>query len=675
MTATALPLATPRPGPGSPHHPAPATPPSPAPRHLGSSSATAAAALLLAVLGWVVVWVSVELGDVVRSVPRSSSTSPAGDPRASTVLVVTSVVLGAVVTVLAWDVARRRAARPTSSESVVLAVAGVLLAGTATALLHGTRWGMDALYSDAGFRTEAVTRFADTPVLADYAYRGLPAYYPPLLPWLQGRAAHLLGVPGWSVVKPAQLLVCLVVPVASWLLWRRVVPGRRAAWVAAVVAVVTALPLKPDEWLVLTLVVPWWLEVCRGVRAPGRRPRGAVGHGLVLGLLLLTHTYFLAPLALATVLGMALDLARRRSPHPRVGPGLLTALVALLVAAPSWVGPAWLRFQGASSDSLQLRWSPVGFEAPPLPVPVDPRGALECAGVLWLLWAVGRPGVSSRWRDLAGGLLLALVATYAFQVGGQLLQPHVAVLPEKSSELVEALLVAAGVLAVASVVEQRRAWAAARPVVRAVALLVVAAVAAQVAVQSLDRGAGSQAEAAQHVRYPDGGFPAGGPVPPDPHWHPWGVRPGAPEVAGASVAEVGRAWQRQTGHLPGAGDVVVAARADLSATVPVHLFVSWKSIYSHPQGRFADRLGVLEAVARCSTPACAHDLLVGNAVERVDGLVLNRDERGSYVSVTVDTFPEGWAIRTVRFRDGIFSGPRFRSERLPGVEVVTLRQP
>ncbi|ROR91896.1 galactan 5-O-arabinofuranosyltransferase [Nocardioides aurantiacus] len=629
-------------------------------------------------LGWAAVWAALELGDLL--VPSRDG----GDPQPTGARVVLTVAVGLAVTALAWWsagwsagwLAARRAGggRRTTSEPLVLAGAGVVLAGSSTALLHGTRWGMDGLYSDAGFRTEAVTRFADSAALADYAYRGLPAYYPPLLPWLQGRAADLLGVPGWAVMKPTQLLVCLLVPLLSWLLWRRVVPGRRAAWVAGVVAVATVLPLKPDEWLVLTLVVPWWLEVCRGVRAPGRAPVGAVGHGLVLGGLLLLHTYFFAPLALATALGMALDLLRRRPVHPRPGPGLVTGLVAVVVAAPSWGGPAWLRLQGAASDSLQLRWSPPGFDRPPLPWPTDPRGVLEAVGVLWLLWALGR----HRSAGVAGGLLVALVSAYVFMVGGQLLQPGVAVLPEKSDELVEALLAAAGVLGLAELgsglaaVPAARRRPRSRPVAAAAVVLVaaVAVLAGLVTVQAVHRGVERPAAAAQHTRYPDGSLPAGGAVPPSPRWHAWGVEPG---VSGASVAEVTAAWERVTGRPPGSGDVVVSARSDLPATVPVHLFVSWKSIYSHPQGRFEDRLAVLEAVARCGTPACAHRLLRGNDVEPVDGLVLNRDGRGLYASVTVDTFPEAWERRAVRFDDRLFAAPWFGTAQVAGGAVVVPR--
>ena len=615
------------------------------------ASAVASGAAVLGAVGWAAVWLVLELGDLL--VARRPG---GGDPQPSAVRVVATVALGMVVTTAAWWLLRRaRRARRTTSEPLVLALGGLVLAGTGTALLHGTRWGMDALYSDAGFRTETVTRFADSPALADYAYRGLPAYYPPLWPWLQGRAADLLGLPGWAVMKPAQLLACLLVPVLSWLLWRRVVPGRRAAWVASVVAVATALPLKPDEWLVLVLVVPWWLEVCRGVVVPGRRRVGPVGHGVVLGLLLLTHTYFFAPLALATALGMVVDLLRRRPVHPRLGPGIVTALVALVLAAPSWAGTAWLRLHGQSSDGLQLRWSPPGFERPPLPWPTDPRGVLEAVGVLWLLWALRR-------SRLAGGLLVALVAAYVFLVGGQLLQPlGVTLLPEKTDELVEALLAAAGVLGAAALLQRRAAWLRARPLVAGVALAAVAAVGVVATTSSVYRGVGRQAAAAQHVRYPDGGFPAGGMVPPSLRWHAWGIEPGDVQ---SSVADVDAAWQRLTGRRLDAGDVVVSSRSDVPATLPVHLFISWKSIYSHPQGRFAERLEVLERLERCSSPECAYTLLVDNGVESVDGLVLNRDERGLYVSVTVDTFPEGWERRTVRLDERLLVAPWFTTQQV-----------
>ena len=66
-------------------------------------------------------------------------------------------------------------------------------------------------------------------------------------------------------------------------------------------------------------------------------------------------------------------------------------------------------------------------------------------------------------------------------------------------------------------------------------------------------------------------------------------------------------------------------------------------------------------------------MLTDNDVEPVDGLVLNRDGRGLYLSVAVDTFPEAWVRRTLRFDDRLFEGPGFVRERVDGGEVVVVR--
>ncbi len=64
-----------------------------------------------------------------------------------------------------------------------------------------------------------------------------------------------------------------------------------ASAVAALVSIWTAHPQKPDEWLVLSCLLPWWLLAVRDARAPGVRRWPAWRLGVVLGLLLLVHTY------------------------------------------------------------------------------------------------------------------------------------------------------------------------------------------------------------------------------------------------------------------------------------------------------------------------------------------------------------------------------------------------
>ncbi|MDP9390550.1 MAG: arabinofuranosyltransferase, partial [Actinomycetota bacterium] len=160
------------------------------------------------------------------------------------VLTVGGALAGAAVALVA-----RRRPGPAADAGVV--AAGVLLGAAGTAALHGTRWGWSGLYADSSFRTQIATRYAETPALVDYGYRDLPAYYPPALGWLQGRLAAATDLAGWEAVKPVQLLVAVLIPLAAYLLWRPVVGTLSASAVTGLVTILTAHPQKPDEWLVL----------------------------------------------------------------------------------------------------------------------------------------------------------------------------------------------------------------------------------------------------------------------------------------------------------------------------------------------------------------------------------------------------------------------------------------
>ena len=598
-------------------------------------------ALAVAATGWGGAWVLLRLLDL-----SDVAVGPEGVGPVATGVVV--VVLG----MLATSVAGTRAGLGTPG--TLVAAASTLLAGVGTVALHGTRWGFDGLYSDAGFRTEAVTRFASSASLSDYAYRGLPSYYPPLLPWLQGRVAWALDVPGWTVMKPTQLLVCLLVPVLSWALWRRVLGDARGAWVAVAVAVAVALGPKPDEWLVLTLVVPWWLDAVRGIRQSAAPRWGPLRQGVLLGLLLMSHTYFFLPLALATLAGLALDVVRRRPWPLSVPDGLRTAATGVLLAGPTWLPTALLRLGGPPADHLQLRWSPRGFTWPPVPVPVDVPGFLALVAVVWLV-------VRLRARSRLVVELCALLGTaYALVVVGQWAQTWgVAVLPEKSVELCLALLATCSALAAADVsrvVVSRTGWDARRHLLAPWGLVLALALGATTVVTWELGQVGPSGRAAAQMRYPDGSFPVHGPGSAYSHWHPWGVDPAG---TGSSVAEVQDAWEQMTGRPLGDQDTLVSARADVLATTPAHAFVTWKSIYSHPHGQFADRVRLLEDASACPTARCAWTALRSTPWGPVDGLVLSRHGDRLSLSVTLDDFPEAWRVLRLDFDASVLDAPYF----------------
>src|SRR3712207_3438029 len=102
-------------------------------------------------------------------------------------------------------------------------------------------------------------------------------------------------------------------------------------------------------------------------------------------------------------------------------------------------------------------------------------------------------------------------------------------------------------------------------------------------------------------------------------------------------------------------------------------FVAYKSIYSHPNGRFEDRVALLEEVAACPTSACAARLLRDNDADPVDGLVLQRDGESLVLPFMVDDFPDRTERAEVAFPDRVLEGPEFVRTELGRIVVIALR--
>ena len=548
-----------------------------------------------------------------------------------------------------------------------MAAAALVLGAAGTVALHGTRWGWFGLFSDSSFRTQMATRYAQTPALVDYGYRDLPAYYPPALGWLQGRLAAVTDLAGWEAVKPVQLLVGVLVPVAAYLLWRPVVGALPAAAVAALVPIWTAHPQKPDEWLVLSCLLPWWLLAVRDVRAPGTRRWPAWRLGVVLGLLLLVHTYWFLPFGIATLLALAYDAARRRHDRPPRLPvrrALAIGVVGLAVSAVSWVPVVAARLR-LPSDSLQLRYSFPGGHLPPVPSPVEPSQLAGVVGLVWLGWAaVRRLRRREATGDLAGALGLALAERLvALALGELAARADVGFLAFKTRDAVLTVLLVAGVLGAADWLRRVRA----PRVAHLLPVVLVAASAATAAHHLTDVWVtGPPALVAQTTRYPDGTAPTGDPAQ-GPHYRTLFVDPRDP-----SVEEVRSAWRSLRPDVPLSGAVLVTTRVDLLATTPVHPFLAPKSIYSHPNGRFEDRVALLERVAGCRTSACAAELLRGNDLDEVDGLVLRREGESLVLPFMADDFPDRTRRDEVVFPDRVLRGPEFARVELGRFVVVAL---
>jgi galactan 5-O-arabinofuranosyltransferase len=541
--------------------------------------------------------------------------------------------------------------RPRLLSDLTVAATATYVSGSLMLVLAGTPWGLYGLFGDQQFRTQMVTRFSTSLGSADAAYRGLPSHYPPMVPWIEGHAAVVLGLPAWEMVKYGQLALDAAVPILAYLLWRRVVDAPRAAVIVALTSVFNADPYKPDEWLVLALLVPWWIDAIRDYRGPRTRAWPAWLHGVLAGLLLTTYSFYFLPLAVATVAGLVADLVRRRPWRPILVRYLVVAAVGLVVSAWYWLPLVLVRLRGIPADSLQMRW----LDSHVIEVPLLSGGALGgglvLLGIVYLVAAAGR-------RPVAEAVLLVALAAYVVIGGGLLLAVlNRPMLGWKADVLAVQALLIGGVLALFELGRLARRLAGSISLVdRALTALVTVTALAGTLHFVGTWVSGTPVVDAHITRLPNGSLP----------------KPG--RTAGQR-----RSWPSalQLRHALG-GDVstssvVVTTNSTLFATTPIHLFTPAISIYSNPFGQFDARLRFLQRLAATRDPQQLTRLARHNSFDPIDAFILVRRQGGYAYQLSVDNYPNDARILSVIFHLRQFARSDWRITRLPGAAVITYR--
>src|SRR5439155_9689312 len=284
-------------------------------------------------------------------------------------------------------------------------------------------------------------RYASTSHSADGIVPSVPSHYPPLFPWLVGRASALVHVPAWRLLGPAEAITLSFAVIAGYLLWRRLLPGPLALAVTLPVLLCFSLPEKAYEILALAVFVPW------AVATFGEPPRGRLHWlpaGLIGGLSILLYWAFLVFGALG-VLALAV-LTWRASPDRAryVRHVALTVVVGLVVA--SWYlipYGGWGLLHGSSQVDDLFQGGGIS-DSPLLFLDPTPLGVLELTGVLGLICWRGRV-----WWGRP--LLLLAVGIYAYWLLGLasfvLANRHL--LLQDTPPLTGLVLAAAGVLTIA----------------------------------------------------------------------------------------------------------------------------------------------------------------------------------------------------------------------------------
>ena len=543
-----------------------------------------------------------------------------------------------------------------------VAAVAAFAAGSILLILRGTPWGLEGLIGDMVLRTEAATRFTESVASADFAYRDLPAFYPPLLPWVEGRTAALFGVPGWQMVKGGQIALTLLTPVVAYLLWSRVVKHPQAALVVATTTLFAADVHKVDQWLVLAVLLPWWLDAFRDVRRRGARPWPAWVHGIIAGLALTTYTFYFVPLALATLLGITVDVVRGAPWVGHLRRYVAIVAVGLVVSAWYWLPLMLQRLDGAAVDDVQRRYlGPSWTTTIPVPFSTEPAmphlsadhllvALLSGLGVVFM-FAMARLS-----REVEGLLLVAtgaLVTLAGGLLAAALNRPFLAF---KAQELLTHTMLAAGVIGLLWGVERarRRGVAVNGPWtgLRAGAVAVIAIGGSLQYASTWTTG--DPVTYAYQQPLPDGSMPGAS-----------DTRP----MSDPSVVEVREAL----GQAAQPSAVVLTSEFGLVGTTPLHLFVAWSSINSHPYGQFEERVAFLQGLAAEEDPSRFTSMARGNSFDRIDAFVLKRRGSGFVYRVRVDNYPDLPRALLLRFQPAQFASSDWKIEEMGDLAVVTHR--
>ncbi|MCV7410559.1 arabinofuranosyltransferase [Mycobacterium florentinum] len=368
---------------------------------------------------------------------------------------------------------------------LVAQLGGVVFVSAFSVVTLGMPLGATKLYLfgisvDQQFRTEYLTRLADSPALHDMTYLGLPSFYPPGWFWIGGRAAALTGMPAWELYKPWAITSITIAIAVALVLWWRLIRFEYALIVTTATAAVTLAYSSPEPYaaMITVLLPPVLVLTWSGLRAGDRaastespagrasepesaasralgeedeRPRAqgwaaVVGAGLFLGFtatwysLLFAFTAFtMALMALVLVVSRwrragwkaALDPLRRLAVIAGISAAIAatTWLPFLLRALNNPVSNSGSAFHYLPADGAELTFPMLQFSL---------LGAICLLGTLWLV-------VRARSSVRAGALTTGVLAIYLWSLLSMLTTlARTTLLSFRLQPTLSVLLVAAG---------------------------------------------------------------------------------------------------------------------------------------------------------------------------------------------------------------------------------------
>jgi galactan 5-O-arabinofuranosyltransferase len=320
---------------------------------------------------------------------------------------------------------------------ILVQLGGLVFVSAFTVVTLGMPLGATKLYLfgisvDQQFRTEYLTRLADSPALHDMTYLGLPTFYPPGWFWIGGRVAALAGAPAWEIYKPWAITSITIAVAVALVLWWRMIRFEYALIVTTATAAVTLAYGSPEPYAaMITVLLPpvlvlTWSGLRGGEREAGRTVGDAptaqgwaavVGAGLFLGWAATWYT-LLFGFSAFTVALMAVLLAGARWRRGGFGAALdpLRRLAAIAAIAAAIASTTWLPFllrvasSPVSNSGSAFHYLPA--DGAELTFPMLQFSLLGAVCMLGALWLVVRARSSVR----AGALAIGVLAVYLWSL-------------------------------------------------------------------------------------------------------------------------------------------------------------------------------------------------------------------------------------------------------------------
>ena len=549
---------------------------------------------------------------------------------------------------------------------ILARLGGVVFVAAFSVVTLGMPLGATKLYLfgisvDQQFRTEYLTRLADSPALHDMTYLGLPPFYPPGWFWIGGRVAALTGMPAWEVLKPWAITSITVAVAVALVLWWRMIRFEYALIVTTATAAVTLAYSSPEPYaaMITVLLPPMLVLTWSGLRA-GERGGGraaVVGAGIFLGFAATWYTLLFGFSAFTVgLMGLLLAGSRWRrggfkaalDPLRRLA---VIAAIAAAIGATTWL-PFLLRAAGnpvSNTGSAQHYLPADGAELTFPMLQFSLLGAVCMVGTLWLV-------VRARTSVRAGALAIGVLAVYVWSLLSMLTTlARTTLLSYRLQPTLTVLLVAAGAFGFLEVV------AALAP--RGRAVVPVAGAIGLTAAIAFSQDIPDVLRPDLTIAYTDT----------DGHGQRGDRRPPSSEkfysAIDATILKV-------TGK---PRDQIVVLTADYSflSYYPYWGFQGLTSHYANPLAQFDLRAAQIEKWSNLKTPDEFIHALDTSPWPPPTVFLMRRGANSNYtLRLAQDVYPNQPNVRryTVDFRAALFADPRFAVESI-GPFVLAIRKP